>query len=123
MDIVYIRGLKIQAIIGIFEWERENRQTVILDIEMAMDSNRTRGSEDINDALDYKKVTDRVAAFVSDSSFQLVETLADNIAEIIQGEFGVSWLRLSVGKPQALDNVECVGVTIERGLRETGVSF
>lgn len=120
MDVVFIRGLEIQAIIGIYEWEREHRQRIIIDIEMASDIKNKVDQDDIDQALNYKTVTERVTELVSSSSFQLVETLAESIAQLIQTEFGVQWLKLSVGKPEALDNVDCVGVVIERQILTTG---
>lgn len=115
MDIVFIRELKIQTVIGVFEWERAIRQTVVLDLEMASDVARAAATDQLEDALDYKAVTSRVVQFVEDSSFQLVETLAESIATILRDEFGVPWLRLRVSKPGAIHGSKDVGVLIERG--------
>ncbi|HEX4940278.1 MAG TPA: dihydroneopterin aldolase [Candidatus Kapabacteria bacterium] len=115
MDIVFIRELKIQTVIGVFEWERAIRQTVVLDLEMAADVARAAATDRLEDALDYKAVTNRVVQFVEDSRFQLVETLAESIATILRDEFGVPWLRLRVSKPGAIHGAKDVGVLIERG--------
>jgi len=117
MDIVFIRELRIETIIGIFEWERRIKQPVILDIEMGADVRRAAASDDIKDTLDYKSVAKRLIAFVGDSQFQLVETLAERCAEIILQEYAVPWLRLRVNKIGALRGARDVGVVIERGER------
>jgi len=117
MDIVFIERLKIDTIIGIYEWERMVRQTVTLDLEMAFDNTRPAASDRIDDALDYKAVSKRLVAFVEASEFGLVETLAERCAQIVREEFGVSWLRLRLRKPGAVRGARAVGVEIERGTR------
>ena len=115
MDIVYIRDLKIECIIGVYEWERRIRQTVILDLEMAADARRAAHGDRINDALDYKAVAKRLIDFVGRSEFQLVETLAERVAEVLLGEFALPWVRVRVNKKGALRGAGDVGVVIERG--------
>ena len=115
MDIIFLNDLRIETTIGIFEWERRIRQTVILDIEMATDAARAAASDRIEDALDYKAITKRVIEFVSGSEFQLVETLADRVASLIREEFAVPWLRLRLNKRHALRGATDVGVIVERG--------
>ena len=117
MDKVFIRDLRIDTIIGIYDWERKIRQTVSLDVEMAWDNRRPAQSDRIDDALDYKGVAKRLIAFVQASEFQLVETLAERCAEIILAEFGVSWLRLTLHKPGAVRGASSVGVEIERSAK------
>ena len=117
MDIVYIRELEIETIIGIYEWERETRQTVSIDLEMGCDNRTAAASEDIADALDYKSVAKRLISFVEESEFLLVETLAERLASIVLEEFSVPWLRLRLGKPGAVTGSKDVGVIIERGSR------
>ncbi len=117
MDIVYINDLKVDTVIGIFEWERRIRQTVSLDLDMATDIRRAANSDHIDDALNYKAIGKRIIAYVQDSEFQLVETLAERVAEIVLEEFSVPWLKLRVGKPGALRGSRDVGVVIERGER------
>jgi dihydroneopterin aldolase len=118
MDIVYIRELRIETVIGIYEWERRVRQSVVLDLEMASDVARAAATDNIADALNYKAVAKRVIAFVEASQFQLVETLAERVAEIVLDEFEVPWLRLRVNKEGALRGARDVGVVIERGRRD-----
>ena len=118
MDIVFIRDLQIETVIGIFDWERRIRQTVSLDLEMGADVRRAAATDAIEDALDYKSVAKRLIDFVGGSEFQLVETLAERIAEIVLREFGVPWLRLTVNKPGAVRGSRSVGVVIERAAQE-----
>lgn len=114
-DIVYIKDLQVKTIIGIFDWEREIKQIVSIDLEMATDIRAAAASDQIDDALNYKSIGKRITAFVEQSEFQLVETLAERIAEIVQNEFGVKWLRLRLSKPGALRGSADVGLIIERG--------
>ncbi|HEB95331.1 MAG TPA: dihydroneopterin aldolase [Sedimenticola thiotaurini] len=117
MDIVFIRGLQAETVIGIYDWERSIRQTVELDLEMAADVGRAAASERIEDALDYKAVSKRLVGFIEESRFQLVETLAERCAAIVLEEFGVPWLRLTLNKVGAVSAARDVGVIIERGRR------
>ena len=115
MDIVYIRDLKIDTVIGIYDWEREVKQTISLDLEMATDIRKAASTDDINDTLNYKAVAKRLISFVGDSKFLLVETMAEQIAHIVREEFSVPWLRLRLSKPGAVRGSQDVGLIIERG--------
>lgn len=115
MDIVFIEGLTIDTVIGIYDWERRVRQPVTLDIEMAFDNARPAASERIEDTLDYKTVSKRLTVFVEASEFGLVETLAERCAQLIRDEFGVAWVRLKLSKPGAVRGAKSVGVVVERG--------
>lgn len=121
MDIVYIRELQVQTVIGIFDWEREIKQVVSIDLEMGCDIRQAAQSDTIEDALDYKAVSKRIIAYVEKSEFQLVETLAERISDIVLTEFQVPWMRLRLGKPGAVRGSTDVGVEIERGCREQEV--
>jgi dihydroneopterin aldolase len=114
-DRVLIEGLEIRTVIGIYDWEREIRQTVRLDLEMAWDISAAARSDDIADALDYKAVSKRLISFVESSSFGLIEALAEHCASIVMEEFTVPWLRLKMSKPGAVRGSENVAVLIERG--------
>jgi dihydroneopterin aldolase len=116
-DIIFISDLRIETIIGIYDWEREIKQTVSLDLEMATNIRKAAASDSIEDTLNYKAVAKRLIAFVEASEFQLVETMAERIADIVIGEFGVPWLRLKLHKPGAVRGSRDVGVLIERGSR------
>ena len=117
MDIVYLRDLRIDTVIGIYGWERRTRQTIILDLEMSADIARAAATDHIDDTLNYKAVAKRLIEFVGDSEFQLVETLAERCAAIIREEFGVAWVRLTLNKKGAVRGATDVGVIIERGER------
>lgn len=117
MDTIFLRDLRIETIIGIYDWERTTPQTVSIDLEMAWDTARAAASDDIADTLDYKAVAKRLIAFVGESRFQLVETLAEHIATIIRQEFGVAWVRVTLHKPGAVRGSKDVGIIIERGQR------
>ena len=119
-DLVLIEGLEIRTVIGIYDWEREIRQTVRLDLEMAWDISNAAESDEIDDALDYKSVSKRLISFVEGSSFGLIEKLAEECAQIVIGEFGVPWLRLKMSKPGAVHGAENFAVLIERGIKSDG---
>jgi dihydroneopterin aldolase len=118
MDIMYLRDLRIETVIGVFEWERRIKQVLSLDLEMAADVRRAAASDNLADTLDYKAVAKRLIAFVGESQFHLVETVAERVAELVLREFPVTWLRLKVSKPGAVRGTRDVGVVIERGRRE-----
>ena len=117
MDIVYIRELEVRTIIGIFDWEREQRQVVSLDLEMGSDIATAAATDTIENALDYKAVAKRLIDFIEKSEFFLVETLAERVADILVNEFNVPWVKLRLGKPGAVTGSKDVGVIIERGSR------
>ena len=114
MDKVFIEGLEIDALIGIYDWERRIRQTLVFDLEMGFDNRRPAATDDIADTLNYKAVSRRLQEYVGGSDFGLVETLAERCAEIILSEFNVSQVRLKLSKPGAVRGARAVGVIIER---------
>ena len=117
MDIIFLRDLRIDTVIGIYDWERRITQTVSLDLEMAADIARAAATDAIEDTLDYKAVAKRLIAYVGESEFNLVETLAERVTEIVRHEFGVPWVRLTLNKVGAVRGAAGVGVVIERGER------
>jgi len=117
MDIVFLKDLSIETVIGIYDWERKVKQTVVLDIEMSADIAKAAASDQIEDTLDYKSVAKRLIGFVEQSEFQLVETLAERCAQIVREEFGVAWVRLILNKIGAVTGARDVGVIIERGVK------
>jgi dihydroneopterin aldolase len=114
MDTIYLTDLKIETVIGIFEWERRVKQTVSIDLEMSTDVARAARTDSIADALDYKAVSKAVIDLVEHSSYHLVETLAERVAELIISQFGVTRVRLRVNKRGAIRGARDVGVVIER---------
>ncbi|MFT6050679.1 MAG: dihydroneopterin aldolase [Halioglobus sp.] len=115
MDIVFISELRVDTVIGVYDWEREIRQTVVLDLEMASDNARAAQSDGIEDALDYAAISARIQAFIEGSEFQLIETMAEQVAALLRSEFAIGWLRLRLSKPGAVASAREVGVQIERG--------
>ena len=117
MDTIFLQDMKVETVIGIWEWERKIRQTVSIDLDMSADIRKAAASDSVEDTLNYKSVAKRLQAFVGDSSFQLVETLAEKIATIVLEEFAVAWVRVRLSKPGAIRGAKDVGVLIERGSR------
>jgi len=117
MDIVFLRGLRIETTIGIYDWEKKIKQPVILNLEMSTDVAKAAATDRIEDAVDYKAVSKRLKEFVAASRFELVETLAERCADIVINEMGVAWLRLSINKIGAVSDAADVGIIIERGER------
>jgi len=114
MDKVFIEGLQIDALIGIYDWERRIRQTLRFDLEMGFDNRKPAATDNIEDTLNYKAVSRRLVEVVSQSDHGLVETLAERCAEVVLSEFNVEWLRLKLSKPGAVRGAVAVGVIIER---------
>ena len=114
MDKIFIHALKAEAIIGIYDWERQVRQTVLIDLEFAADVRKAALTDSIDDTLNYKRVAKRIIAFVEGSQFHLVETLAEHVAMLVLDEFGISWVRITLSKPGAVRSSRDVGVSVER---------
>ncbi len=115
MDIVFIRDLQVETVIGIYDWERKIKQTISIDLDMATDIKKAANSDNIDDTLSYKTVAKRLIAFIEASEYELVESLAEQICTIVREEFGVPWVRLTLNKPGAVRGSRSVGVIIERG--------
>jgi dihydroneopterin aldolase len=113
-DTIFLQDLKVDTIVGIWDWERKIRQTVSIDLEMGTDIRRAAENDDIESTLNYKLVAKRVQQFVADSEFQLVETMAEKIADVVLQEFDVAWIQVRVSKPGAIRNARNVGVLIRR---------
>ena len=117
MDIIYLNDLRIDTVIGIYDWERRTKQTVIFDIEMAADVRKAAQSDSIDDTVSYKAVAKRLISYVGAAEFELIETLAERVAGILLDEFKVPWCRLRLNKRGAVRGVRDVGIVIERGSR------
>ncbi|HZO23248.1 MAG TPA: dihydroneopterin aldolase [Steroidobacteraceae bacterium] len=113
-DVIFLRGLAVECVIGFIDWERRVKQTVLLDLELPADCRQAARYDEVAQTLDYKKVAKRVIAFVEASEFKLVETLAHRLALLLLAEFNLEWLRVSVNKPGAIRGSRDVGVRIER---------
>ena len=118
MDRIYVSGIAVEAIVGIWDWERQIPQKVVIDLEMSADIARAAATDRIEDAVNYKSVAKRVRTLVVESRFKLVETMAEGIAELVREEFDAAWVRVKVNKPGALRGAGEVGVIIERGAVE-----
>jgi len=119
VDTIFISDLKVKCVIGVWQWERQITQTVLLDLELASDVRVAAGSDKLQDTVNYKAVCARILDYAEGSSFQLIETLAENIATLILDEFAVDWCRVRLSKPGALRHAKAVGVILERGERQT----
>jgi dihydroneopterin aldolase len=117
MDIIFVRDLKVDCVIGVWEWERKIRQTLHIDLDLGTDISKSAASDNLDDTLDYKAVTTSVREFVAASEFNLVETLAEKIAMLVLDQYKVPWIRVSINKRGALRHAQDVGVIIERGTR------
>ena len=113
-DLIFLRGLKVECTIGFIEWERRVKQTVVIDVELPVDCRRASRTDEVADTLDYKQLAKRIIAFVAESQFKLVETLAQRTAMLVLGEFTVPWVRVSINKPGAIRGSRDVGVAIAR---------
>lgn len=116
-DTIFLKDLRIKTIVGVWEWERRMPQTISIDLEMAADVRRAAATDRLDATLDYKALTNRIRSFVEESRFQLIETMAEQIAGIILDEFDVPWTKVTVHKPFAIRDSRDVGVCIERGER------
>ena len=122
MDTITIRGLKVETVIGVHTWERKLPRVILIDLELATDARRAAKTDAIKDALDYQAVSDATGKFVEGSQFQLIETLAEKLAERLQKDFSVEWLRITVHKPGAVAAAQDISVTIERGTKSSSPS-
>ena len=113
-DRIFLRGLECQCVIGFIDWERRVKQKVVLDLEFPTDCARAAASDAVADTIDYKRVAKRVLAYVGESQFQLIETLAHSLAQLLLEEFSLQWIRLSLNKPGAIRHSRDIGVSIER---------
>lgn len=113
-DQVCIKGLKVDTVIGVYDWEREILQTVVLDLTMDWDNRPAANSDDLQYALDYAAVSARLMAYIKAAEFELIETLAERCAEIVLQEFSVPALVLEVSKPGAVPEADTVSVRIAR---------
>ncbi|WP_426781315.1 dihydroneopterin aldolase [Pseudomonas syringae] len=117
MDRVFIQGLEVDTVIGAYDWERGIRQCLRLDLSFAWDNRPAAAGDDLSKALDYASVSTRIQAFAEQAQFQLVETFAERLAEVLMAEFNIPWLHLRLTKPGAVGAAAGVGVEIERGCR------
>ncbi|MCW8876759.1 MAG: dihydroneopterin aldolase [Kangiellaceae bacterium] len=118
MDIVFVRQLEVNTVIGVFDWEREIKQKLVFDLELGTDIGKSAETDALEDTLDYKAISHAVYDFVEKSEYQLVETVAEKVADLILTQFPVRWLSLTLNKPGAVSVAQSVGVKIERGQKD-----
>lgn len=114
-DRVFIEQLEVITTIGVYDWEQEIKQKLVLDIEMAHNNQPAGASDNVEDALDYFSVSQAVLAHIQNGRFLLVERVAEEVASLIMTQFNVPWLRIKLRKPGAVPQASSVGVIIERG--------
>ena len=114
VNMVCINGLKAPSVIGCYDWERDIRQTLVIDLELKADFTRAAQSDALDDALDYAAISQRVIAACDAARFQLLEALAQHLAALLLAEFAITGLRMTITKPGAVPEAEGVGVVIER---------
>lgn len=123
MDKVFIQGLSIQTTIGFYEWEKEIKQTLVIDLEMGWDIARAAENDELDRTLDYADISEQISVFSNNNPVDLIETLAERLATFLQKTYHIPWLRLKVKKPNAVHNAITVGVEIERSIKSTGTSL
>ncbi|ACO73615.1 dihydroneopterin aldolase [Laribacter hongkongensis] len=117
MDIIFLREVRVDTVIGVYEWERRAPQTIELDLDIGIPSEAPCHSDNIGDTIHYGVVVERLRATLAEQHFLLIEALAEHIARIVREEFGAPWVRVAVTKLGILPGVKKVGVQIERGHR------
>lgn len=114
MDIIYLTDLRIDTVIGVYDWERKIKQTLIFDLEIGTDIRKAGATDELEYTVDYAAVAERLVEYVEASSFKLIESVAEGIADIILNEFDAPWMRLKINKKGAVPIVRDIGVIIER---------
>ena len=114
MDKIFLRELRVETIIGFWEWERRIKQIVSIDLEIATDARVAAASDAIAGTLNYEQLAKRLIEFVGESQYQMVEALATAIGKIVIQEFGAPWVKVSVAKPGAIPAAREVGIVVER---------
>jgi len=115
MDKVFIKGLRIQTTIGFFQWEKEIKQTLVIDVAMAWDTAKAAVNDELAKTLDYAEISTAIETFANNNPVDLLETLAERISAFLMTQYHIPWLQLKIGKPGAVHNADTVGVEIERG--------
>jgi len=123
MDKVFIKGLNIQTTIGFFQWEKEIKQTLVIDLAMGWDTAKAALNDELAKTLDYADISVAIERFANDNPVDLIETLAERLANYLMTQYHIPWLKLSIGKPGAVHNAQTVGVEIERGTQTTELSL
>ncbi len=118
MDKVFIKGLRIQTTIGFYQWEKEIKQTLVIDLSMGWDTAKAAVNDELDKTLDYAEISTAIETFANENPVDLLETLAERIAQYLMSQYHIPWLQLKIGKPGAVHNTETVGVEIERSQQQ-----
>lgn len=113
-DVVFVKGLKVETVIGVYDWERAINQPILIDIALETDVSKAALSDDVNDALNYKAVCDDVSAWCKEIQAELLEHLAGQLADRLLALYPCKTVTLSVAKPTAISQADVVGVQITR---------
>ena len=122
MDKVYIKGLNIQTTIGFFQWEKEIKQTLVIDLAMGWNTASAAENDELAKTLDYADISVAIERFANDNPVDLIETLAERLASYLMTQYHIPWLKLSIGKPGAVYNAQTVGVEIERSQKNAEIT-
>jgi len=117
MDFIFIEELRLETLIGAYDWERHRRQTIQLDLEIGVRDRRAAGSDDLADAIDYGKVAERLRVLAAETQFELIESLAETVATIVLEEFHAQWIKVRLTKLGLMRDAKRVGIVIHRGER------
>lgn len=120
MDKVYIEGLTFQTTIGFYQWEKEIKQTLVIDLAMGWNTALAAENDELAKTLDYAEISEAIVEFANNNPVDLIETLAERIATYLMTQYDIPWLRLKLMKPTAVHNATTVGVEIERGQQLNG---
>lgn len=114
MDIIFLNDFKVETLIGYYDWERTRPQAILLDLDIGIPDQQASQSDDIHDTIHYGEVASAITQSLKDQQFQLIEALAEHIANLLLNDFGAPWVRVRLSKPGILANVKKVGIVIER---------
>jgi dihydroneopterin aldolase len=114
MDILFIQQLALSTTIGVYDWEKKIKQKILVDLQMSSDVSHAAASDNINDTIDYANVSDAITRHVEQNTFELIETVAQIVADMVLDDFGAQWVSVTIQKPGAVQNAQSVGVKITR---------
>lgn len=114
MDIIFLHGLTVECVIGVWQWERRIKQRIEIDLDLAADIAHAARNDHLEDTVNYKAIAKRIISHVGESEYRLVEALAESIAKILIAEFAIPWCRVKINKGRAVSGARSVGVVIER---------
>ena len=118
MDIVFIKGLQINSTIGVFDWEKTIKQLLVFDVSLGCDIRDAAKNDDLTKTLDYAAISQEIETFCQANTVELLETLAERLAQHLISLYHLPWIKLTINKPTAVENAASVGVTIERGTKK-----